>query len=131
MILQISRELDELLNQFSKGKITKDTLEEKRQELYSKINEKENDFMEKTKVMRSTGITRQLDNLGRIVLPMELRRVLDLKKKDSLEIFVEGDNIILRKYQPGCTFCGSMDGLMPFGGKHVCIHCRKVMAKNV
>ena len=55
--------------------------------------------------MKSTGIVRKVDELGRIVLPIELRRTLDIAEKDALEIFVEGDNIILHKYHPSCVFC--------------------------
>ena len=55
--------------------------------------------------MKSTGIVRKVDELGRIVLPIELRRTLDIAEKDSLEIYVDDDSIILRKYQPACIFC--------------------------
>ena len=55
--------------------------------------------------MKSTGIVRKVDELGRIVLPIEMRRTLDIAEKDALEIYVEGDSIILRKYQPACIFC--------------------------
>ncbi|MEG1404933.1 MAG: AbrB/MazE/SpoVT family DNA-binding domain-containing protein, partial [Oscillospiraceae bacterium] len=55
--------------------------------------------------MKSTGIVRKVDELGRIVLPIELRRTLDIAEKDSLEIYVDEDSIILRKYQPACIFC--------------------------
>lgn len=73
--------------------------------------------------MKSTGMVRQLDSLGRIVLPIELRRTLDINTKDSLEIFVEGDSVILRKYEQVCHFCGSGNGLMAFKDKMVCRHC--------
>ena len=59
--------------------------------------------------MKSTGIVRKLDDLGRIVLPIELRRTLDIADKAPLEIFVEGDSIILRKYEPSCVFCGKSE----------------------
>ena len=55
--------------------------------------------------MKSTGVVRKLDNLGRIVIPIELRKTMDIAIKDTLEIFTEGDEIILKKYQPGCIFC--------------------------
>ncbi len=54
--------------------------------------------------MKSTGIVRKVDELGRVVIPMELRRNLNITEKDALEIYVEGDNIILKKYTPGCAF---------------------------
>lgn len=73
--------------------------------------------------MKSTGITRRLDELGRIVLPIELRRTLDLDIKDSLEIFVENDMILLKKYQRSCMFCDSADDLIHFKGKLICRKC--------
>ena len=57
--------------------------------------------------MKSTGIVRKVDELGRIVLPIELRRTLDISEKDTLEIYVEGSAIVLRKYRPSCIFCDS------------------------
>lgn len=81
--------------------------------------------------MISTGMTRQLDSLGRIVLPIELRRTLDISSEDGLEIFVDDDKILFRKYTPGCLFCGdSTDDLIPFRGKLVCDTCRaELLAK--
>lgn len=73
--------------------------------------------------MISTGIVRRVDELGRIVIPKELRRTLDIEEKDALEIFTEGDSIILKKYQPGCVFCGESKDVKNFKGKHVCSHC--------
>lgn len=69
--------------------------------------------------MKSTGIVRKVDELGRVVLPIELRRGLDIQEKDSLEIFVEDDKIILKKYQPADIFTGSMDDLVDYKGKKV------------
>ena len=57
--------------------------------------------------MKSTGIVRKIDELGRLVLPIELRRTLEISDGDSLEIFVEDNTIILKKYQPACIFCGN------------------------
>lgn len=73
--------------------------------------------------MKSTGIVRKVDELGRIVLPIELRKNLDIQEKDPLEIFVEGTSIILRKYAPACVFCGESDGVTPYLGKNICLHC--------
>ena len=56
--------------------------------------------------MKSTGIVRKVDELGRIVLPIELRRTMDIAEKDAIEIYVDGASIILRKYEPTCIFCG-------------------------
>ncbi len=73
--------------------------------------------------MKSTGVVRQLDNLGRVVLPIELRRTMNISEKDPLEVFVDGESIILRKYQPGCIFCGSEEDLITFSGKTLCKAC--------
>ena len=79
--------------------------------------------------MKSTGIVRKIDELGRVVLPMELRRVLNLNVKDSIEIYVEGDNIILKKYEPCCIFCGNSTNIIDFKGKNVCENCKKDLVK--
>jgi len=77
--------------------------------------------------MKSTGIVRPVDNLGRIVLPIELRRTMDLAVGDPLEIFVDGENIVLRKYRPGCVFCGEADPqkikIVGIKGKIICRNC--------
>lgn len=73
--------------------------------------------------MKSTGIVRKVDELGRIVLPIELRRTLDIAEKDSLEIYVEGSAIILKKYRPSCVFCDSVRDVSVFKGKNVCRKC--------
>ena len=75
--------------------------------------------------MKSTGVVRKVDELGRIVLPAEIRQSLGIEVKDPLEFFVEGERIILKKYQPGCIFCGSMEGLASFDGKTLCAACIK------
>ncbi len=75
--------------------------------------------------MKTTGIVRQMDSLGRIVLPIELRRTLDIGQKDSLEIYVEGDQVILRKYEPTCVFCENTREVISFRGKNVCPSCLK------
>lgn len=74
--------------------------------------------------MKSTGIVRKVDNLGRVVIPIELRRNLDIDIKDALEIFVEDDQIILKKYAPACIFCGQAKDVKPFKGKNICPTCR-------
>lgn len=73
--------------------------------------------------MKSTGIVRKVDELGRIVLPIEMRRTLNIEEKDSLEIYVDGDNVILRKYQATCIFCESTKNLRTFNGKNLCPDC--------
>lgn len=77
--------------------------------------------------MKSTGVTRQLDSLGRIVIPIELRRTLDIHTKDMLEISVEGEAVMLRKYEPNCFFCGSSNGLVSFREKQVCHQCLEAL----
>ena len=61
--------------------------------------------------MKSTGVVRRVDELGRIVLPAELRKSMDIQIKDALEIFTEGDRIILQKYEPSCVFCTNVDDI--------------------
>lgn len=73
--------------------------------------------------MKSTGIVRRVDELGRIVLPIELRRTLDIAERDTLEIFVSDDTIILKKFQPTCVFCDSSKNLLPYRGKNICSAC--------
>ncbi len=79
--------------------------------------------------MKSTGIVRKVDELGRIVLPIELRRTLDIMEKDSLEIYVDGSTIILKKYEPACIFCGNAKNTVHFKNKIVCENCIKELAK--
>lgn len=81
--------------------------------------------------MKSTGIVRKVDELGRIVLPIELRRTLDIAEKDSMEIYIEGDAIILRKYQPACIFCDSAKGIVSYRGKNVCSDCIRMLEEKI
>ena len=78
--------------------------------------------------MKSTGIVRKVDELGRIVLPIELRRTLDIAEKDSLEIYVDGSTIVLKKYQPACIFCDDARDVNNSKGKNVCPNCIKELA---
>ena len=64
--------------------------------------------------MKSTGVVRKVDELGRIVLPIEIRKVLDINVKDAVEIFTDEDKIVLRKYFPACVFCGNADNIVYF-----------------
>lgn len=73
--------------------------------------------------MKSTGIVRKVDELGRIVIPIELRRSLQIEEKDSLEIYVDGPHIILRKYEPACIFCGQASDVHHYRGKNICVAC--------
>lgn len=73
--------------------------------------------------MKSTGISRPVDSLGRIVIPMELRESLGIKTKDTLDIFVDGNNIVLRKSGESCVFCDERDDVIAFEGKKICRNC--------
>ncbi len=75
--------------------------------------------------MKSTGIIRKVDELGRIVIPAQVRKVFAIGTKDHLEIFTEGDKIVLSKFQKNCYFCSSPKDVRSFKGKKVCAGCRK------
>ena len=75
--------------------------------------------------MKSTGIVRKVDELGRIVLPIEMRRTLDIGEKDALAIYVEGSSVILKKYKPSCVFCDATKDITVFKGKNICPKCLK------
>lgn len=74
-------------------------------------------------MLKSTGIVRQVDELGRITLPIELRRTLEINEKDSLEIFVEGNTIVLKKYEPSCMFCGNARSIVSYKDRNICTDC--------
>lgn len=78
--------------------------------------------------MKTTGIVRQVDNLGRVVLPIELRRTLDINEKDSLEIFVEDSSVILKKYEPACIYCGEVKNVVKHKNKNICPSCVEEIA---
>ncbi|MEW9123695.1 MAG: AbrB/MazE/SpoVT family DNA-binding domain-containing protein [Thermotaleaceae bacterium] len=73
--------------------------------------------------MKSTGIVRKVDELGRVVIPIELRRTLNIGEKDALEIYVDAEHIILKKYEPACIFCGQAKDITNFKGKNICPTC--------
>ena len=79
--------------------------------------------------MKSTGIVRKVDELGRIVLPIELRRTLEIAERDYLEIYVEGSTIILKKYEPACIFCGDAKDVVNYKGRNICKKCLDEMKK--
>ena len=79
-------------------------------------------------VMKSTGMNRKIDELGRIVIPMEIRRTLDIKEKDQLEIFVEGNTVILKKFEPACVFCGDIRNVLTHRERLVCHNCISELA---
>ena len=80
-------------------------------------------------MIKSTGIVRKVDELGRIVIPMELRNKLGIEDRDPLEIFVDGSSIILKKYNPNCLFCGGDNDLKEYNDNLICVKCREKIAK--
>ncbi len=80
-------------------------------------------------IMKSTGVVRRVDELGRIVIPIELRRTLDIAEKDALEIYVDGEQIILKKYEPACIFCGDARDVVNYKGKNICKNCLNELKK--
>ena len=81
--------------------------------------------------MKSTGTVRRIDKFGRLVLPIELRRVMNVEEGDALEIFTEGNAVILKKYEPYCVFCGSMDNLQRYNDRNVCAECARKLGRSV
>ena len=73
--------------------------------------------------MKSTGIFRKVDELGRVVIPIELRNKFDISEKDPLEIYVDGSSIVLKKYEPNCVFCGSSKKLVKYRDRSICSKC--------
>jgi transcriptional pleiotropic regulator of transition state genes len=80
--------------------------------------------------VKTTGIVRKIDDLGRMVIPIELRKTMNINKKDPMEIFVDGDKIILRKYEPACIFCGSADDVIEFEGRTICGSCKEKISEK-
>jgi transcriptional pleiotropic regulator of transition state genes len=82
-------------------------------------------------MLKSTGIVRKVDELGRVVIPIELRRNMGISEKDALEIYVDGEKIILKKYEPACIFCNSAEQVRYFKGKMICEHCAQEMQELI
>lgn len=80
-------------------------------------------------IMRSTGIFRRIDSLGRFVLPKELRKTLNINQNDYLQIYLEGDTIVLKKSQFSCVLCGNSDDLSDFHEKKICAKCLEELKK--
>jgi len=80
--------------------------------------------------LKSTGIVRKVDELGRVVIPIELRRTLGIDEKDALEIYVDAEKIVLKKYEPACVFCGNAVDIQHYRGKLVCRECATAMFEN-
>ncbi len=80
--------------------------------------------------MKATGIVRRIDYLGRIVIPKKLMSVMDIKVRDPIAFFTEGDSIIIQKYEPGCLFCGNAKDIVEFKGRIVCRICQTELNKT-
>lgn len=78
--------------------------------------------------MKATGIVREIDQLGRFVIPKEIRNNLGIESYDPLEIFIEGDRIILKKYAPACIFCNEVDNVVTYHNKLICHDCLKALS---
>ena len=81
--------------------------------------------------MKATGIVRKVDELGRVVIPIELRNKFDIQVKDPIEIFVDGNSIVLKKYEPNCIFCGSSKDLISHNEKLVCKKCAEKLKEKL
>lgn len=81
-------------------------------------------------MIKSTGIVRKVDELGRVVIPIELRRTLGIAEKDALEIYVDGEKIILKKYEPACIFCGNAEQVTYYHGKVICHNCVEALVEE-
>lgn len=79
--------------------------------------------------MKSTGIIRRVDELGRVVIPIEIRNQFNIAEKDPIEIYVNGSSIILKKFEPNCIFCGSTEDLVSFDDKLICSKCSEEIGK--
>ncbi len=88
-------------------------------------------MLPKGNAMKSIGIIRHIDELGRIVVPKEMRKKMDIANCDPVEIYVEGDKIILTKYIPNCSFCGNDADVSEFKGKKICRACLDEIKKTV
>ena len=81
--------------------------------------------------MKATGMIRRVDELGRVVIPIEMRNKFGITEKDPMEIYVEGSSIILKKYEPNCIFCNSSKNLIEYESKQICTKCaNKIANKN-
>ena len=81
--------------------------------------------------MKSTGIIRKMDELGRVVIPIEIRNQFNIAEKDPVEIYVDGSSIVIKKYEPNCIFCGNTESLINYNDKLICEDCSKKISKLV
>ncbi|NLJ71556.1 MAG: AbrB/MazE/SpoVT family DNA-binding domain-containing protein [Syntrophomonadaceae bacterium] len=82
-------------------------------------------------MLKSTGVVRKVDELGRIVIPIELRRTMGIEEKDALEIYVDNEKIILKKYEPACIFCSNAEDVVHYKGKNLCKSCLTELSKQI
>ncbi|WP_160045556.1 AbrB/MazE/SpoVT family DNA-binding domain-containing protein [Paenibacillus sp. USDA918EY] len=81
--------------------------------------------------MKATGIVRRIDDLGRVVIPKELRNTLGIKEGDPLEFFMDGDRVVLKKYEPGCYLCGNVESeLQVLYDRPICLNCITVIGQH-
>lgn len=81
--------------------------------------------------MKSTGVIRRVDELGRVVIPIEIRTQFGISEKDPMEIYVDGNSIILKKYEPNCIFCGNSKKMIEYDGKSICKKCANNIYKMI
>lgn len=81
--------------------------------------------------MKATGIVRKIDELGRVLLPAEVRRPMEIGDRDALEIFTDGDTVVLKKYAPSCVFCGEARDVTTYKGRNICTRCAQAIATRV
>ena len=79
--------------------------------------------------MKTPGMIRKMDELGRIVIPQGIRKALEMQSGDSVELCMEGDRLVIRKYTSTCVFCGSREQLLRFEEKHICQDCLQALRK--
>lgn len=79
--------------------------------------------------MKSTGIIRRMDELGRVVIPIEIRNQFNIVEKDPIEIYVDGSSIVLKKFEPNCIFCGNTENLITYNDKLICEECSQKIGK--
>lgn len=81
--------------------------------------------------MKTLSFIRRVDHLGRLVIPSEIRRAMELDYNREIEMTVRGDELVLRRYTPGCIFCGGSNGLKAYEGKYICVACREKIREEI
>ncbi len=80
--------------------------------------------------MKTLAMVRKIDDLGRVVIPCELRRAMELDKGDALEMYLEEDRLVMRKFAPACIFCGGIEELMTYEGRNLCSNCIRIIKNS-